>query len=411
MHWCIAQIERRRWIERERSLARTRSCGKVRTALTETEDSKNVQIGIATSVIIHAVLLFVFAWFLGLDQAARELWRQAHAVVEEPQVTLLFPDQVLPSPKLKPKLEKQYIRTTQNEAEPNKPASPDFISDRSTKAASKEAPFPDGTAPMPTTKGIDQPTNELANRKYQDGKPADDNAGKPPAPMVVAPPLPPPPAPAAPPIAPLVPDEPKQMPQQVAKAEPTPMAKLMQQVDRQDDKGDTSRLQIDVRKPTDEPMPTPSPPKVEPPKESAAVPTPSTEPPQKRAMDNFSPFTETAKVKGTISNKGENAVNAEDTPLGRFTRAVNAAVEKKWHYYRLRNRGSVSYGYLKVRFFVNREGKAEDIQFVEKANNPLMEDFTLEAILKADIPPIPKELLPMLDNDRFPVEYDILIHD
>jgi outer membrane biosynthesis protein TonB len=86
-------------------------------------------------------------------------------------------------------------------------------------------------------------------------------------------------------------------------------------------------------------------------------------------------------------------------------------VEKKWHYYRLRNRGSVSYGYLKVRFFVNREGKAEDIQFVEKANNPLMEDFTLEAILKADIPPIPKELLPMLDNDRFPVEYDILIHD
>lgn len=382
----------------------------MRTALTETENSKNVQIGIATSVIIHAVLLFVFAWFLGLDQAARELWRQAHAVVEEPQVTLLFPDQVLPSPKLKPKLEKQYIRTTQNDAEQARPASADFISDRNTKAASKEAPFPDGTAPMPTTKGVDQPTLELANRKFQDGKPADDNAGKPVPPVVAAPaPLPtPPPAPV---IKPLVPNEPKQMPQQVAKAEPTPMAKLMQQVDKEDDKGDVNRLAIDVRKPSEDTMPPPSPPKIEPPKESATVPSPIQEPPQKRAMENFSPFTETAKVKGTISNKGENAVNAEDTPVGRFTRAVNSAVEKKWHYYRLRNMGSVTYGYLKVRFFVNREGKAEDIEFVEKANNPLMEDFTLEAILKADIPAIPKELLPMLDNERFPVEYDILIHD
>ena len=97
--------------------------------------------------------------------------------------------------------------------------------------------------------------------------------------------------------------------------------------------------------------------------------------------------------------------------MGMFMSRVTSAVEKKWHLLRVQNAGAVSYGVLKVRFFVNREGKPEDIRFIERANNPRMEDFTLEAILKADIPPIPKDLIPMLENERFPVEYDIIIHD
>ena len=51
------------------------------------------------------------------------------------------------------------------------------------------------------------------------------------------------------------------------------------------------------------------------------------------------------------------------------------------------------------------------MNIIEQANNHQMEDFTLEALLKAEIPPIPRELLPMLDGERFPVEYEIIIHD
>jgi hypothetical protein len=124
--------------------------------LTRSDDRHNVQIGIATSVVLHAALLFLFAWMLGIEQTARELWKQARRAAQEPKVTLLFPEQILPTPKLRPKLidPKQYIRTSQNETLETKPVKSDFISDRNTKAASKEAPYPDATAPMPSMKGI-----------------------------------------------------------------------------------------------------------------------------------------------------------------------------------------------------------------------------------------------------------------
>lgn len=384
--------------------------------MTRYDDRQNVQIGIATSVVLHALLLFLFAWMLGVEQTARDLWKQARQAAQEPKVTLLFPEQIvpLPTPKLKPKLEqKQYIRTSQNEAEEAKPVKSDFISDRNTKAASKEAPFPDATAPMPSSKGIEQPTLELANRKYQDGKLANDNGGKPasaaPAPKAI-----PVPSPLQPKESTALPqlDKPKtpEKPREVAKAESTPMAKMMEQMDKAEARLDTGKLPLEVRKPGAPADPVPAPvPHVAPPSEPLAMPAAAT--PQKRELENFSPFTETAKVKGTISNKGDAAVDAEATPMGKFMRAVTSAVEKKWHHLRTVHADAVSYGYLKVRFYVNREGHAEDIRFVEKANNPRMEDFTLEAILKADIPPIPKDLLPMLDKERFMVEYDIIIHD
>ena len=370
-----------------------------------------MQIGIATSVVLHAAMLFLFAWMLGIEQSARELWRHARKAAEEPKVTLLFPEQFLPSPKLKPKLEaKQYIRTTQNESTAAKPLKSDFISDRNTKAAAKEAPYPDATAPMPSMKGIDQPTLELANRKYQDGKPAEDNAGKPvPSAIPVPSPLQPRESAGLPQLD--KPQSPEKAapaePQQMAKADATPMAKMMEQMDKADARLDTGKLPLEVRKPV--PAAGAPAPQVVPPAEPQAMPAPVVT--QKREMDNFSPFTETAKVKGTISNKGDAAVDAEATPMGKFMRAVTSAVEKKWHFLRAKHADAVSYGYLKVRFYVNRQGHAEDIQFVEKANNPRMEDFTLESILEADIPPIPKDLLPMLENERFMVEYDIIIHD
>ncbi len=120
-------------------------------------------------------------------------------------------------------------------------------------------------------------------------------------------------------------------------------------------------------------------------------------------------MTRTAKVKGTISNKGEASVDAEATPMGRFMRSVTSAVEKTWHEYRLKRGDAVSFGYLKVSFYVNRDGHVDDLTFIEKSGNPLMDSFTLDAILHAEIAPIPKDLLPLLDDERFPVEYEIII--
>jgi hypothetical protein len=39
-----------------------------------------------------------------------------------------------------------------------------------------------------------------------------------------------------------------------------------------------------------------------------------------------------------------------------------------------------------------------------------MLEFTLRAIMEAEIPPIPQDLLPLLDRQRLEVEYDVLIY-
>lgn len=103
-------------------------------------------------------------------------------------------------------------------------------------------------------------------------------------------------------------------------------------------------------------------------------------------------------------------MDAEATPAGRFMRQVTSAVEKRWHeLFSKQKPDAGNAGYLKVRFFVNKEGKPQDLVFVEKTGNAVIEDLTLDAILKAEIPAMPKELVPLLEGERLLVEYDIVI--
>src|SRR6185295_4591831 len=102
----------------------------------------------------------------------------------------------------------RYIRTTQNEANGTAPAKADFVSDRNTVAASKLEPGGKGSEPLPTMKGSNLPTLELANRDYQDGQIKNDSAPAPPMPRPEA-----------------APSEPA--PQEVAKKVDTPAEKMM----------------------------------------------------------------------------------------------------------------------------------------------------------------------------------------
>ena len=102
-------------------------------------------------------------------------------------------------------------------------------------------------------------------------------------------------------------------------------------------------------------------------------------------------------------------MDAEATPNGRYTTAVINSVEKTWNEYRLKRGDAVLSGYLRVTFYVNRDGHVEDLKFIEKSGNALMDSFTLDAILHTEIAPIPRDLLPLLDDERFPVGIDFIL--
>lgn len=337
-----------------------------------------MQVAIAGSVIVHSALLFLLAWLMGLDQTARALWAAVHSapveqVKEEPVVTMVFPDQVLPASKLKPRLSdmQKFIRTDGNTESANKPLRTDFVSDKNTVASASKAPFPGSVSDMPTLTGsAPKPTLDLTSREAQ---PQKEDAPKK--------------------LAMAMPSTEANPMQPAAKAMPT--VKMIESLDKDGPMVDT-KLGLEVKKAVDPAQ--------------AAQKEIAMQPPADKPEAGFSPASQTATVKGSITQKGEDAVNAAATPTGKFMREVTSSVERKWHaLFGLLKKDDVTPGYLRVRFYVNKQGKPEDLAFIEKIGNAAVEDMTLEAILKSSIPPIPKEILPLLDGERLLVEYDIVI--
>ena len=407
----------------------------------------NLRIAITGTVVVHALLFLLLAWMFASD-AARKLWLQAQKPPKEKEVTLLFPDQIMPPPALvppPPPKPEVFIRTSQNQASDTAPKKPAFISDRNTTAATVKAPSPDATEPMPTMDGLKIPTRELADRDHRDGDLKDDARPKTPAkelammqPQPPVPPSPPSlemltPPDAAPPPPSVVP------PQTVAKTVPesTPLTKMMEEADKALAKVDKNRLSIEVKKAeTAEDVPdTPPKPEMTPPKPEMAQSTPPETQPQKpipkalpvaddepitRTTPNqdrkaFTPFTRTTQTKGMISNRGsQSSVDAEETPKGRYIRQVLGQVEKKWHIYRLLRRDGVTYGSLEIIFYVNKKGKVENLRVInDKESNPILTSFTLQAIKDAEIPTMPADVipsLPMNDQGRLKIEYNVLIY-
>ena len=166
----------------------------------DNQRSSNLRIAITGTVVVHALLLVLLA-FVFASEAAHRLWLEAHQPPKEEkkeEEVLLFPEQFLTTPPTppKPKQERQvYIRTAQNEGSDTAPNKPAFIADRNTHAATKKAPSPDATEPLPSMDGQKVQMRELADRDYRDGDLKDDSRPKsqPPAVAMLTPKPPAPP--------------------------------------------------------------------------------------------------------------------------------------------------------------------------------------------------------------------------
>lgn len=104
---------------------------------------------------------------------------------------------------------------------------------------------------------------------------------------------------------------------------------------------------------------------------------------------------------------------AQMPPKERYTRQVLAMVDRKWHLYR-RQQKSVHEGSLLAEFYVNEQGKMEDLLVLDdRDSNRALTEFTLQAIRDAEIPPMPADVIPLLpkkDRGRLKIEYHVLIY-
>lgn len=397
---------------------------------------RDFQRGLAGSLLLHALLLLLSGW--SLQRAG--LLKAAHLAQPKPEPVLIFPEQIvalLPPPQVQPA--RSFIRTTQNQPSAQAPDKARFESDRNTVAASRLPPKAGGDPLMPTLTGNAPNIRELANRDYRQGRMAEDAAPAAPAaaPKAAAesapvaamkaspevskpdpirkvqdsPPPAPPPQPTAlnmrlsapPPPAlkaenlPEAPEAPKTAPRSPEMVEPAPAA--------------AKAVAATPPSPTP-PKPQVREPQDDPPMAKPVASEPSMPTPGRATKDAFTPFTRTAKTDGGIQREGDDAVDAIGTPRGAYMRQVTGAVEQKWHQYVRLARDAVTFGRVRFRFYVDARGKPQDLQILSDARDadPRMRDLTLRAILDAAIPPMPKTLVPQLDDGRLKIEYEAIVY-
>ncbi len=113
---------------------------------------------------------------------------------------------------------------------------------------------------------------------------------------------------------------------------------------------------------------------------------------------------------GDITDLGEGSVDALATEVGAYKKRVNQAIGRKWHQYRQDRADHVTWGLLKVRFRVTSEGYVRDLKIVKKEASELVTEFSLRAIVDADIPPMPDDVAIELGPRGLEMSYNIIIY-
>lgn len=323
--------------------------------MSRSDERRENLAALLVSVIIHLLLILGAAWFL---------LRASTGVVppkpldDEPVRLTILP----PAPKPTPK--PQFLATPKREnleRRPSKDAA--FESDNDSLAASEAAPT--GAEPIPSQDGREEPGLQFQEQQYTAGK-LDT------------------PAPAVPQTQPAA---------TAAEILPEPEAKP------------TPRLTQDLAlleppKPTPQPTAQPKPTPEKTAKETPARPA---------SQGGFQPETRITRLRGNISNRGRASVEANATPLGRYKKQVSDAIGSRWYYHVNSQMGLLNIGTVEIRFQVLPNGKVKAPRVLSNSSNESFASVSLAAVIQAEIPPIPPELVGLLENGRLEIDYSFTI--
>lgn len=315
------------------------------------DERRETLAALVVSVLIHLLLILGVSWFL-LRTATSIV--QPKALDEEPVRLTILP----PTPKATPK--PQFIATPKREnleRRPSKDAA--FESDNDSLAASEASPT--GAEPLPSQEGREEPGLQFQDQQY--------TAGKLNQPAVAVQQAQPSTAPAE------TPPEPE--------AKPTP--RLSQDL-----------ALLEPPKPTPQPQPTP---------EKATKATPARPP----SPGGFQPETRITRLRGNISNRGRASIEANATPLGRYKKQVSDAIGSRWYYHVNSQMGLLNIGTVEIRFQVLPDGKVKAPRVLSNTSNESFASVSLAAVIQAEIPPIPPELVGLLENGRLEIDYSFTI--
>ena len=306
--------------------------------------------------------------------------------------------------------EKKFVRTDSNQLSPITPVKTNLESDKNTTAQSDSVPSADGDENMPNISGQDLPFGDLAEKDYSEGE----DQGNPALPIVPQ----------------WSPEKKSMKDDSLSKEESNDNSERINNLevsdltepknsdshfenilseDIEDDDVKLNQEELELIESLEK-------------KDSDSVgsnivkklPEPQQTEPIKKDLHPletaFQPETLKKRTLGKLSNLGEAALNVEETDLGHFKKTVDLAIQKSWHRARSAHADLVKYGSLKVRFWINQRGQIVDIRLLRNDADPVVVDFSISGILRAQIPPVPEKLIERTQDGRMEFEYEIIIY-
>ncbi len=287
-------------------------------------DNRRLWICIITSVVVHLLLLLL--WALGADQWIKPRLPEKPAAVMA--LTLVPPPQAAPKPAMRTP---RFVPTVESQRAPDENPNAVLESERNTRQRSNVADARDPSSNLPEMKGRHEASASYMERDTPGAKPttaalasAKPAPAQPPAPPA-QPPLPPSPKPSTPDASPRPTPQPDAAALAVLPAQPSPTA-----------------AQQEAARPQNRPQASP-----------AANPEAPRPPP------SFS-----ADVHGGGAS-GAPSPESRETELGRYKAKVYRAVGGRWHIKVNSNLSTLAIGSVRIRFFIRANGVVENLQIIE----------------------------------------------
>ncbi|MDF1658600.1 MAG: hypothetical protein P1U58_13375 [Verrucomicrobiales bacterium] len=126
--------------------------------------------------------------------------------------------------------------------------------------------------------------------------------------------------------------------------------------------------------------------------------------------EGYSPNQLQNQTNGTQSKLGQNAVDAEGTAAGAYKKKVKQLIGRLWHRSVEENGDFVYESHLRVNFRVSHSGKISDAKVTLDEANSIVVDFTLRAIMDAEIPPMPEEVINEVGPLGMTMDYDFILY-
>lgn len=360
--------------------------------ITRKREHRRTLVAFIASLIVHLLLLLIAILIVAFNP---EIFERPEPEPDDEPIEFT----ILPPPEPTP--ERMFVDSMQTEAADAPPLDAVFESDQDSIAASERPPQED--RPLPTTDGEEDTSLALRDQTLTLG-PA---------------PLPQPPQPEVPEqraelLPEMLPSEPMPTPTpepvEAPTPEPTPEAPPDMELPEQ---SDLELLDPDpTPTPTPDPTPTPTPTPEEP-QELPEVPevrrAEAPTRPSPPVAPGYQPESRTTRLTGGITNRGRASVAAESTPLGRYRKMLSDAIGSRWYYYVADAIDLVNIGTVEIRFVVRQDGSVEGVRVLKNSSNESLASVSVRAVIEAEIPPIPPEVVQELEGGRLEIDYSFTI--